>query len=100
MSKLPCFLTISQEDGIDSNLKTECYGGAMNGIYQDVKKSSYDCGFTRDSSWFRYREAAIIVENDCVLFAGNEIEDYYYSIGGGVHMGETVEDAVKRFRLP
>ena len=33
---------------------------------------------------------------DCVLFAGNELEDYYYSIGSGVHMGETAEDAVKR----
>ena len=29
----------------------------------------YDCGFTKD---------------------------YYYSIGSGVHMGETAEDAVKR----
>lgn len=56
----------------------------------------YDCGFTKESNWFRYRAAAIIIENDCVLFAGNELEDYYYSIGGGVHMGETAEDAVKR----
>ena len=55
-----------------------------------------DCGFRRDNKWFRYRAAAIIVENGCVLFAGNELEDYYYSIGGGVHMGETAEDAVKR----
>lgn len=56
----------------------------------------YDCGFTRENKWFRYRAAAIIVENNCVLFAGNELEDYYYSIGGGVHIGETAEDAVKR----
>ena len=56
----------------------------------------YDCGFTKENNWFRYRAAAIIIENDCVLFAGNEIEDYYYSIGGGVHMGETDEDAVLR----
>lgn len=56
----------------------------------------YDCGFTKENNWFRYRAGAIIVENDCVLFAGNELEDYYYSIGGGVHMGETAEDAVKR----
>ena len=32
----------------------------------------YDCGFTKENNWFRYRAAAIIVENDCVLFAGNE----------------------------
>ena len=30
-----------------------------------------------------------------MLFAGNEREDYYYSIGGAVHLGETAEDAVK-----
>lgn len=58
--------------------------------------SFFDCGFTKERNWFRYRAAAIIIENDCVLFAGNEIDDYYYSIGGGVHMGETSEDAVKR----
>ena len=56
----------------------------------------FDCGFRKENNWFRYRAAAIIVENGCVLFAGNQHEDYYYSIGGGVHMGETAEDAVKR----
>lgn len=56
----------------------------------------YDCGFTKDNKWFRYRAAAIIVEEGCVLFAGNELDDYFYSIGGGVHMGEIAEDAVKR----
>lgn len=57
---------------------------------------AFDCGFTRENRWFRYRAAAIIVEDGCVLFAGNEREDYYYSIGGAVHMGETAEDAVRR----
>lgn len=56
----------------------------------------YNCGFTNDNKWFRYRAAAIIVEDGYVLFAGNEKEDYYYSIGGAVHMGETAEDAVRR----
>ena len=56
----------------------------------------FDCGFTKEKNWFRYRAAAIIIEEDCVLFAGNELEDYYYSIGGGVHMGEKAEDAVIR----
>ena len=56
----------------------------------------YDCGFTKGNNWFRYRAAAIIVENGCVLYAGNENEDYYYSIGGAVHMGESAEDAVIR----
>lgn len=57
---------------------------------------TYDCGFTRERNWFRYRAAAIIIEDGCVLFAGNEREDYLYSIGGGVHMGETAEAAVLR----
>lgn len=55
-----------------------------------------DCGFRKGNKWFRYRAAAIIVEDDCVLFAGNEANDYYYSIGGGVHLGESSEEAVIR----
>ena len=55
-----------------------------------------DCGLTKGEKWFRYRAAAIIVEDGYVLFAGNERNDYFYSIGGAVHMGETAEDAVKR----
>lgn len=55
-----------------------------------------DCGFTAGNSGFRYRAAAIIVENGCALFAGNEREDYLYSVGGAVRMGETAEDAVRR----
>ena len=57
---------------------------------------AFDCGFQKEDNWFRYRAAAIIVEDGCVLFAGNEIDDYLYSIGGGVHMNETSEDAVVR----
>lgn len=55
-----------------------------------------DCGFTKDTNWFRYRAAAIIIENECVLLAGNTNDDYFYSVGGAVHMGETAEDAVRR----
>lgn len=57
---------------------------------------AFDCGFTRESNWFRYRAAAIIMENGCVLFAGNSNADYFYSIGGAVQMGETAESAVVR----
>lgn len=56
----------------------------------------YDCGFTRENKWFRYRAAAIIIEDGYVLFVGNERENYYYSVGGGVHIGESTEEAVKR----
>lgn len=56
----------------------------------------YDCGFTRENNWFRYRAGAIIVEDECILMVGNKNENYLYSVGGGVHMGETAEDAVLR----
>lgn len=55
-----------------------------------------DCGFSIGEGRFRYRAAAIIVENGYVLFAGNEKSDYLYSVGGAVQMGETAEDAVRR----
>jgi len=55
-----------------------------------------DCCMTTDGNWFRYRATAIIIENDCILLASNEASDYYYSVGGGVHLGETAEEAVIR----
>ncbi len=56
----------------------------------------FDCGFIKENNWFRYRAAAIIVENGCVLLATNDKVNYYYSVGGGVQMGEKAEDAVVR----
>lgn len=56
----------------------------------------YDCGFTKEQNWFRYRAAAIIVENGSVLLVGNEKDAYFYSVGGGVHLNEKAEDAVVR----
>jgi ADP-ribose pyrophosphatase len=55
-----------------------------------------DCGFDVDGRWFRYRAAAIILDGDRVLMARNEVEGHFYSIGGGVHHGETAADAVRR----
>lgn len=55
-----------------------------------------DCSFEQDNFWFRYRAAAIIIEDNCVLMAYNNVDDYYYSIGGGVHLGETSEEAIIR----
>lgn len=55
-----------------------------------------DCHISDGKKCFRYRAAAIIVEDNYVLFAGNEVDDYYYSVGGAVHMGETSEEAVMR----
>jgi len=55
-----------------------------------------DCGFTHDNKIFRLRACGIIIENDCVLMAGNEGVSFLYSIGGGVHHGETAEEAAIR----
>lgn len=55
-----------------------------------------DCCFEQNGFWFRYRATAIIIEDGCVLVAYNENEDYYYSVGGGVHMGESSREAVIR----
>ena len=54
------------------------------------------CFQTKDRRRFRLRAAAIIIENGSVLFAKNDLADYYYSIGGGVQLGESAEEAVKR----
>lgn len=58
-----------------------------------------DCCFEKENNWFRYRAAAIIIEGDYVLFAKNEKTDYYYSVGGGVHMNEISKEAVERETL-
>ncbi len=55
-----------------------------------------NCCFTFENNWFRYRATAIIIESGSVLLASNEKSDYYYAVGGGVHIGETAEDAVIR----
>lgn len=62
----------------------------------EFNDTELDCNIKNGDKWFRYRAAAIIVEDGCVLFVGNAKEPYLYSIGGGVHMGETAEEAVVR----
>jgi 8-oxo-dGTP pyrophosphatase MutT (NUDIX family) len=55
-----------------------------------------DCAFTINEGRFRYRSASIIIENGYVLMAKNDIDDYYYSVGGAVKLHESAEEAVKR----
>ena len=54
------------------------------------------CFQTSDNKRFRLRAAAIIIEDNHILFATNSSENYYYSIGGAINLGETAENAVKR----
>ena len=66
------------------------------GSFENNTEIKTDCGFTNGDNWFRYRVGAIIIEDGCVLVVGNDKENYYYSVGGGVHMNEKAEDAVLR----
>lgn len=58
--------------------------------------SDFDCSIERDNNFFRYRAAGIIISGDKCLFMKSDRDDYYYSIGGGVHMGEEAASAIKR----
>ncbi|WP_432649157.1 NUDIX hydrolase [Huintestinicola sp.] len=55
-----------------------------------------DCCFCSGNDWFRYRVGAIIISGEYALFAYSEVDKYYYSVGGGVHVGEHSRDAVLR----
>ncbi len=52
-----------------------------------------NCCFTHEENWFRCRMGALILEENAVLVATNAACAFCYSIGGGVHLGETAEEA-------
>lgn len=56
----------------------------------------YDCGFEKGNHWFRYRAGGILIHDNKMLFVKSSIGDYYYMIGGGVHMGETSKNCIER----
>ncbi|WP_294431240.1 NUDIX domain-containing protein [uncultured Treponema sp.] len=57
-----------------------------------------DCTFKTDEGKFNFRVGAIIRDKNRVLMAKNpsETRDFLYSVGGRVHFGETLEEAVLR----
>lgn len=55
-----------------------------------------DCCFVNEKNWFRYRAAGIVVEDGKVLFVADNSLDYMYTVGGGVHMGESATSCVIR----
>lgn len=61
-----------------------------------IDDENINCSFNRGNDRFSYRVGAIIIEDGCVLLATNESADYYYSVGGRVHFGETAYNAVLR----
>ena len=69
----------------------------MAKISNSIEMMNNDVCFQTDNDRrFRLRAAAIIIEDGCVLFATNDVEKYYYSIGGAIELGETAEQAVLR----
>ncbi len=56
----------------------------------------YDCGFEKENNWFRYRTGGIIIDNNKMLFVKSADGDYYYMVGGGVHLGETSNACIER----
>ena len=56
----------------------------------------YDCGFVKESNWFRYRAGAFLIKDEKMLFVKSKFGVYYYMIGGGVHLGETSKNCIER----
>lgn len=55
-----------------------------------------DSGFKSGKNIFRYRVAGIVIEEDKVLLATNNMTSYYYTLSGPVNLGEASEDAAVR----
>ena len=49
-----------------------------------------------EDGYFNLRVGAIILKNGRVLMVGSDAADYVYTVGGRVHFGESLEDAVRR----
>ena len=56
----------------------------------------YDCGFSKENNWFRYRTGGFLIHDDKMLFVKSKIGNYYYMIGGGVHLGESSKQCIER----
>lgn len=56
----------------------------------------YDCCFTKENNWFRYRTGGILLHDNKMLFVKGAVDDYYYMVGGGVHLGETSDACIER----
>ena len=55
-----------------------------------------DITFCEKKSRFRYKAAAVIIEEGALAFMTNPNEDYFYPLGGAVQLGETSEESILR----
>ena len=65
---------------------------------QDLRGDSMDCTFKTELGKFNYRVGVIIYSGRRVLMARNPKEKraFYYSVGGRVRFGESMEEAAVR----
>ena len=62
----------------------------------EVKVGFPDCCFSVGKNWFRYRAAAIIIEDNSFLVMTTPDSPHFYTVGGGVHLNETADECIIR----
>lgn len=70
------------------SVEKTCYTQSKAPKYRHFRKKSMDIDQTQDCCFTH--------EENSVLVATNDACDFYYSIGGGVHLDESAEEAVHR----
>lgn len=58
--------------------------------------SKAECTFTNEGDWFRLRACGILINDGKVLMVRNDEDPFFYSLGGCVEHGESLEEAVIR----
>src|SRR5574340_1541888 len=55
-----------------------------------------DCTFKTESGRFNLRVCAIIIQDQKILMVKNARDPYYYSVGGRVHLHESMDQSILR----
>ena len=63
---------------------------------KDKEPNQIDAFLKTNTKRFRVRACGIIIKDNNVLMVKNNVDDYYYSLGGAIQIGETIEDACLR----
>ncbi|MBQ9538352.1 MAG: DUF4298 domain-containing protein, partial [Treponema sp.] len=87
---------VLSEDGIYDLLEQD---KELRNLMQEgcgVRTGFPDCCFSVARNWFRCRTGAIIIEDDCFLAIRTSSAPHFYTVGGGIHLGEKSEDCVLR----
>jgi len=63
---------------------------------KDKEQNEIDAFLKTNTRRFRVRACGIIIKDNKVLMVKNDVDDYYYSLGGAIQIGETIEEACLR----